>query len=329
MNTRARIVTVSQGRRYPTMAQNREHVLGLLSLALRQKPDLVCLPETFTIPAAAYASAAEIAEPIDGPTVDAASALARRHGSYVVCPLLLDRGERVTNSAVVLGRDGAVVGVYDKVRPVSSSADYTVFESGVFPGDAPVALDLDFGVVGLQICFDAGFPENWAALEAAGARLVLWPSAYRGGFALPAYAYLHRFWVVSAVSGDGARIIDPLGRVVAETDAGCQLAVRDINLDFAVCHYDFNFSVPDLLLERYGERVRIETDMPSARFLVEPVDPSLRTDQLAAEVGFETVDRYFERHRVAQAALRAGATPTPQDAAHGERPMYGKWWAPQ
>jgi hypothetical protein len=73
----------------------------------------------------------------------------------------------------MLGRAGEVLGVYDKLCPVAQQFDYATFEGGVTPGrpeDCRV-FELDFGPVGVQICFDLGFEENWRALAACLARV--------------------------------------------------------------------------------------------------------------------------------------------------------------
>lgn len=324
--TRARIATVCQARRlYPSVQENRDAVLGLLDLALRQKPDLVCLPETFTT-AGAGPSEVEDAEPVPGPTTDAVAARARAAGCYVICPIKTQREGRRLNSAVVLGRAGEIVGIYDKAHPVTSTSDYTGFEKDILPGnpDVPV-FDLDFGRIGIQICFDAGFPETWQILADKRARLVFWPSAYNGGFPLQVYAYLHHYYVVSSVHADSSRIIDPLGQILHQTDEWHNVIYRDINLDFAVCHYDFNYSIPDQVMAAYGDRVEIRSDRDSAHFVIEPRDDGVTIANLQAEFGFETTIKYHQRHRAAyQAFARQGAFPV-QQAAHGDRPMYMKW----
>jgi beta-ureidopropionase len=324
--TVARIATVCQGRRfYPTVEENRAHVLHLLDLALRQEPDLVCLPETFTTVSVPFEDVTEIAEPVPGPTTDAVAERARARDCYVICPIKNQREGVVRNSAIVIDRQGQVLGIYDKAQPVTTSPDYTVFEGGVHPGPADVPVfDLDFGRIGIQICYDAGFPETWQRLADKGASLVFWPSAYNGGFPLQVYAYLHHYYVVSSVRTDISRIVDPLGQILHRTDERLNVIYRDINLDYCVCHYDFNYSVGDEIMAAYGARVEIRSDRDSAHFLVEPRDDALTVADLQREFGFEPTAQYHQRHRDAYVHLRAGHAAPAQHAAHSDRPMYAK-----
>jgi len=325
MSTRARIATVCQGRHFhSTIHQNREYVLGLLDLALTQKPDLVCLPETFTTVSLPETPIAELAEPVPGPTIKAVARRAREEGCYVICPIKTVRNGDYWNSAVIIDRSGKVLGIYDKAHPVTTSGDYTVFEGGMSPGSEASVFDLDFGRIGIQICFDAGFPETWQALADRGARLVFWPSAYNGGFPLQAYAYLHHYYVVSAVRTDKSRIIDPCGVILAETDDLSSVIYRDINLDYAVCHYDFNHPIPDRIMAAYPGRVEIRSHRDDAHFLVEPIDDTLTIAQLQAEFGFEPTFQYHQRHRDAFQQIHNEQAPAPQQAAHGDRPQYAK-----
>ncbi len=322
-STRARIATVCQANRsFPTVDEKRIHIFGLLDIALRCRPDLVCLPESFTT------IDIEQAETIPGVTIDAVAQRAREHNCYIICPILIrQEGDDVGkghNSAIVIGRSGEIIGIYDKRWPVTSSADYTLLERGVIPGTGDGIFDLDFGRIGIRICFDVNFPEDWASLAQGQVRLVLWPSAFDGGALLNAYALLHKYWVVTSVGGERSRIIDPCGVTLAETDRHLDVVVRDINLDFAVCHYDFNASIPERIMSDYAGRVELRPHWDAATFLVEPVDPSVTIVGLMAEYGFETADQYYQRHRATQDALRQGEAARPQTAAHGNRPMYLK-----
>ncbi|MFB3921856.1 MAG: carbon-nitrogen hydrolase family protein [Terriglobia bacterium] len=320
----ARIVTTCQnGARHSTVEANRDHMLVLFDHALKQKPDLVCFPETFT-GVGVESKPEKVAETVPGPTTDAFARRAKANRCYVICPIRTVREGKHWNSAVVLDRSGQIAGIYDKIHPVTTSPDYTDFENGIMPASAPPVLDLDFGRIGIQICFDAGFPETWAALASKGVKAVFWPSAYHGGFALQTYAYLHHFYVITAVHTEHSRIIDPCGRVVAETDSLMNFVTRDINLDYVVAHYDFNYPIPDRLLDAYPGRVRITSYVEDGHFIVEPTDPTVTTAQLQSEFGFESAFQYFDRHRKGYEALRAGKVPEPQTAAHGKRDQYAK-----
>jgi beta-ureidopropionase len=321
----ARIVTTCQNTdRHSTVAANRDSMLALLDRALKQKPDLVCFPEAFTGSGVEDEAHAQVAEPVPGPTTDAFAQRAKAHRCYVICSIHTAREGKLWNSAVVLDRSGQILGIYDKVHPVTTSPDYTVFESGIMPGGDPPVFDLDFGKIGIQICFDAGFPETWAVLARKGAKAVFWPSAYHGGLPLEMYANLHHYYVITSVRTEHSRVIDPCGRVVAETDSLVNFVVRDINLDYVVAHYDFNYPIPDRLMDAYPGRVRITSYVEDGHFLVEPTDPALTAAQLQAEFGFESSSQYFDRHRTGYAALHAGQTPPSQTAAHGKRPQYRK-----
>jgi predicted amidohydrolase len=299
-------------------------VMELADLALFVRPDLLVLPETFPSCGVSHRQVTEVAEAIDGHTVTVAAERARRGRCYVICPLFLRRGNDVFNSAVVLGRDGSLVGTYDKLQPVTSTPDYTIMESGVTPGAAPRTFDLDFGRIGVQICFDLCFPDAWAELARQGARLVVWPSAYNGGFPLRALAALHHYYVISAVGTERAKIIDPCGTVLAETQGLTNVVWRDVNLDFAVCHTDFNYAIPDRILATYGDRVEVRMHQDEGYFLVEPRDPAITTDHLRQTLGFIDRADYFARHRAAYACLQHHGTAAPQVPPHGARSQYSK-----
>jgi len=322
---RARIATVCQsGSFYNSVEENRKHVIGLLDLALRQKPDLVCLPETFTTVSVADKLKMDLAETVPGPTTDAISKRAKASKCYVICPINTKRDLKLWNSAIVIDRLGEIIGIYDKVHPVTTSSDYKIFEDGVTPGNKIPVFDLDFGRVGIQICYDIGFPESWEELAKKGAKMVFWSSAYNGGFPLQVYAYLHHYYVISSVLSDKSKIIDPCGVIIAETDNHVNVTYHDINPDFVVSHYDFNYSIPDKIMKAYPDRVEIRSHLDEGHFLVEPIDDTLTTQQLQQEFGFESTFQYHQRHREAYRLIVQGKPPFAQKAAHGDRPQYSK-----
>lgn len=321
MSTMARVVTTC--RSAPSYGTVREK-LAILDRALMQKPDIVCLPEGFATTNTSSPSGRNKIDKFPGPTANAVAKRAKRHRCYIICPVNAKRDGKIRNSAIVFDRTGNILGIYDKIHPVTTTHDYTVFEDGTTPGNALAVFDLDFGRVGIQICFDAGFPETWTALAKKGVNLVFWPSAYTGGFPLQAYACIHHYYIVSSVCTDKSRIINPCGRIVAETDSIVNVAAYDLNLDFAVCHHDFNYGVPDRVVDAYGERVRVTSYTEDAHFLIEPTDPNVSIKQLQQEFGFEPAKAYYDRHRKGYRRILSGQKPLRQKAGHGKRPQYTK-----
>ena len=145
------------------------------------------------------AAALRVAEPADGPTAAAVGAWARRQRAWVVVGLPEQDGERLYNSALVLGPDGALVAVYRKSllfeadEPWASPGDgrYPVVDTGDGRFAVGICMDLNddrFLAVCAQEQVDAiAFPTNWIQEEPNEvhptwqARLAAgWPSLYTG-----------------------------------------------------------------------------------------------------------------------------------------------------
>ncbi|TSD40262.1 carbon-nitrogen hydrolase family protein [Rhodococcus sp. KBS0724] len=88
--------------------------------------------------------------------------------------------EGVFNSALVIDRDGTLAGRYDKMHLFDANIDGQSFEASTVerPGSGPVLLDIDGVRIGLTICYDVRFPELSRELAAAGAEVLLFPSAF-------------------------------------------------------------------------------------------------------------------------------------------------------
>src|SRR5690349_9773537 len=78
--------------------------------------DLIVLPET-------RRGQNDHPESIDGPTITAMAALAKKHSTYLVCPMDRRDQQRRLNTAVLIDRGGKVIGAYDKVFPYWSEYD--------------------------------------------------------------------------------------------------------------------------------------------------------------------------------------------------------------
>jgi predicted amidohydrolase len=166
--------------------------------ALEPRPMIVVLPELFARPfwcvGLADTGYLDWAEPLDGPTVSAMRAEARRLHACIVVPFF-ERGPvegQFFNSAAVVGPDGEVVPgrlpsgeqvpVYRKNAISSYRWDgHTNDEKFYFrPGDGFPIFSTPLGTLGVLICYDRWYPEAWRVLALQGAQVVCVPNASEG-----------------------------------------------------------------------------------------------------------------------------------------------------
>lgn len=254
--------------------------------------DLIALPETWTN------QSLNQPERLDGPVISAMAVLARKHQTYVVCPL--DRqdqeGERRVNSAVLLDRAGRIAGVYDKVYPYWS--EFALLPAVQIGADAPV-FETDFGRVGLAICFDVNFPEVWKELADNGAELVIWPSAYSAGTTLQAHALMYHYAIVTATQTGDCLVYDIDGReLLDEKSDDITVSRITLDLDRGIYHENFNLDKRDLLLAEHGDDVALERHLRREQwFILRAKRPGVSARSLARAYGLEELRDYVDRSR--------------------------------
>jgi predicted amidohydrolase len=107
-----------------------------------------------------------------GELVEAASAVAKRHGVWLAPGTMpFAKDGRVVNRAPLFGPDGRVAFQDKHVMTRFEAEDW-----GVSAGRPPGVFDTPFGRIGIAICFDAEFPSLVRVQVEAGAWLVLVPS---------------------------------------------------------------------------------------------------------------------------------------------------------
>lgn len=167
-----------------------------------------------------------LAEPLDGPHCAEIAAIAAETGIGIVHGWPEADGDRVFNTARLVGRDGRTLLRYRKSHlygPVERAA----FE----PGDDGVAqVDFEGLRLGMLICYDVEFPEAVRAHAVAGTQLLAVPTALMkpGEFVatglVPARAFENQLFVAYANwtgSAEGltycglSRIVGPDGRVLS------------------------------------------------------------------------------------------------------------------
>jgi predicted amidohydrolase YtcJ/predicted amidohydrolase len=243
---------------------------------------------------------------------------AAAHSMYIVCCNdTAGPGGTYRNTAFLLGRDGKVIGSYDKV-------DLTIHESDRKRGTGfPVFETPDLGGVGMLICYDMVMPESSRCLALGGADVIFIPTlggAAMGGdpdsedsdISLAAFrtrAVDNFVYLVVAKRDEGAMIISPQGQVLAQGKGPDGIAVADIN----------PFGGREA-----GDALNFQTDMRARLFrernpaaygiLTDPNPPALKklpvatTVEEAVRVGAKTLTVGNERFEAAEALLREGKT---------------------
>jgi len=109
----------------------------------------------------------ELGEPFVQKTL---SEIARKHSMYVVGCYLKRRDGKNYNCATIFDRQGYLAGEYRKSHlPANERWQFT-------PGDAIDVFDVDFGRIGICICYDMMFPEFVQVQALKGAEIIFHPT---------------------------------------------------------------------------------------------------------------------------------------------------------
>ncbi|HJP31705.1 MAG: carbon-nitrogen hydrolase family protein [Candidatus Latescibacteria bacterium] len=214
---------------------------GLAERACRdENARLVALPEIalqWNIPGHPYDHAVDV----PGPETDRFAQIARAHSAVIVVGLHERTAGAVYNSAVVIGSDGQIAGVYRKVHLASTEA-----MSGVLPGEGFPVMDTGVGRVGCIICMDSSAAESARMVGLNGADFLVLPimGDHRASVWKPGSPRLDEDrWrciqrtramdnqlcmVVARNRGLGSCIIDRSGEVLAYNDGSQDLIVADV-----------------------------------------------------------------------------------------------------
>ncbi len=157
---------------------NREKIVEHIRTAAHNSAELIIFPEC-AITGYCFDSleeAAPFAEPLDGPSSKVLAGICRDQNVYAVVGFIEKGATGFYNAAMLVGPDG-LIGGYRKVH-----LPYLGVDRFLTPGNRPFAVfDLPFGRVGINICYDASFPEAARALKLLGAELIILPTNWPEG----------------------------------------------------------------------------------------------------------------------------------------------------
>ena len=225
---------------------NLDRMEGWVAGARAQGAGIVCFPELNITGYGTDAAVQKEAEPVPGLLAESLFAMAARHGLVILAGLAEQAGcGRIFASHLAVAPAG-LLGWYRKLhiappeQPVFSAGDRVpIFE----------ACGIRFGI---QLCYDAHFPELSARMALDGADVIFMPHASPRGTPeekrsswmrhLPARAFDNGVFIAACnqtgTNGGGltfpglAMVIGPDGRVIAETTAGAEgLLIADLKAE--------------------------------------------------------------------------------------------------
>jgi predicted amidohydrolase len=162
---------------------NLEHAERLVRIAVSHGAVLIVLPETFNWRGKRGAEAAA-AETVEGESISLMARMARELKVHIVAGSITEHiagQEKTYNTSVMLGPDGATMGIYRKIHlfDIDLPGRVTVKESvSRMGGSEVVCVGASVGAVGLSICYDLRFPELYRRLTFEGAKILTVPSCF-------------------------------------------------------------------------------------------------------------------------------------------------------
>jgi predicted amidohydrolase len=214
---------------------------------------LIVLPEKWTAMGAEEDLRAA-AEPLDGPAISWARALARELGVDLVPGSILERvegQEKLANTSVHIDPQGELKAVYRKVHMFDVEVGGRSYRESALeePGEEIVLSSTDAGVgLGLSICYDLRFPELYRILAVRGAHVIAVPAAFTLATTrdhwetlVRARAIENQAFLIAANqvgphpagqhSGGRSMIVDPWGVVLAQAPDSEAHIVAELDLD--------------------------------------------------------------------------------------------------
>ena len=187
-------------------ANIKKGIMWLEKAVSEHEAELVVFPETVTTGYETNLTPEELWDLVDeapGRITHDIQAAAKNLGVHVVWPTYRRAGERgaVYNSAILIGPDGEIIGIYDKTHP----APWERTDGGgwVKGGTRADVFETALGTIGMIICYDGDFPELSRLLAVKGAEIIVRASALQRSYEIwhitnAARAYDNHVYVVAS-----------------------------------------------------------------------------------------------------------------------------------
>jgi nitrilase len=249
------IAAVIQMKSSTDRRRNWEIAAHYIEQAAAAEAKLVVLPEYFSFLRASGKDPV-LSEPLNGPTFEFLSHLARRHGLWIVGGSFYQRSgleHKHYNTSVLIDADGRMVDHYQKIHLSSARGGaarnpYSE-KSHLLHGQRQWVHSTPLGNLGVAICYDLRFPESVRGLRLRGAHIVAAPCAFFTSPGERQWEAIIRtraidnqcYMLVAAQWGEYApqrhalgfsMIVDPVGDVLGKCEPKEGVVMADINPEF-------------------------------------------------------------------------------------------------
>lgn len=230
---------------------NLKKAAELITKASKGGANFVVLPEMFNCP---YnnESFIEYAESEGGETTSMLSKLARDNGIYLIggsIPELCDGN--IYNTSYVYDKLGNMIGKHRKVHlfDIDVKNKIRFMESDTLTaGDKITVIDTEYGKIGVAICFDIRFVEQFRIMSLEGAKIVFVPGAFNMTTG-PAHWELsfrvravdNQYFMVGCaparnisagyISYGNSIVVNPWGEILGRLDEKEDVMLVDVELD--------------------------------------------------------------------------------------------------
>ena len=272
----------------PEEADVQQEICRRIDMVLPDKQDLILMPEICDR-AGTTAKTFRNRDFFGAP--EYIRKIARENHCYIAFPTITAPDGRWRNAIVMVDRNGEIMGEYHKVYPTAGEMEIT----GIVPGRGPVVFDCDFGRVGCIICFDLCYQNLAWEYRELEPDVMLFASAYHGGFVQEIWAYNTISHFVSASSGLQSRILSPVGEVIAKTTNYRDFVTADINLDCCPFFLGLNHGKLNEAKKKYGDKLKISDPGYLGAVLLSCETDEFTVWDIVKEYEMEPLRGYFGR----------------------------------
>jgi len=158
---------------------NTERALYFLNKAKKEhKSDLVVFQESVTTgftPNMSEKAFLKVIDKVPGKQIAPILDAAKKMKLHIIWPAYEKIGQKIFNSAFLIGSSGKIIGKYCKTHPFDRES--TERGGWTTPGAEMRVFQTPFAKIGMIICFDGDYPEASRLLAKKGAEIIARPSA--------------------------------------------------------------------------------------------------------------------------------------------------------